>query len=65
MTATMAISPINGVVFSLTAVSGVNAARFDNFLAQTRTNLDPDEEVIFVYNGAPAYRKPGHPATNT
>ena len=43
----------------------MNAARFDNFLAQVRTNLDPDESVIFVYDGAPAHRNPAIPAANT
>ena len=33
----------------------MNAARFDNFLAQARTNLDIEEEVIFVYDGVPAH----------
>ena len=61
----MAISPINGLVFSSAALSRINAARFDNFLAQARTNLDPEEEVIFVYDGAPAHRNPVIPAPNT
>ena len=65
MTMTMAISPINGLVFSSAALSRINAARFDNFLAQARTNLDPEEEVIFVYDGAPAHRNPVIPAPNT
>ena len=65
MTMTMAISPINGLVFSSAALSRINAVRFDNFLAQARTNLDPDEEVIFVYDGAPAHRNPVIPAPNT
>ena len=39
--------------------------RFNDFLAQTRQNLDPDEEVIFIYDGAPAHRYPAIPATNT
>ena len=29
----MAVSPINGLVFSSATVGGMNAARFDNFLA--------------------------------
>ena len=65
MTMTMAISPINGLLFSSAALSRINAARFDNFLALARTNLDPDEEVIFVYDGAPAHRNPVIPAPNT
>ena len=39
LTVTMAISPINGLVFSSAFVGGMNAARFDNFLTQARTNL--------------------------
>ena len=65
LTVTMAISPINGLVFSSAAVGGMNAERFNNFLAQARTNLDPDESVTFVYDGAPAHRNPTIPAPNT
>ena len=61
----MAISPINGLVFSSAFVGGMNAARFDNFPTQARTNLDPEESVIFVYDGAPAHRSPTGPAPNT
>lgn len=61
----MAISPINGLVFSSAAVGGMNAARFDNFLAQVRRNLDPDESVIFVYDGVLAHQNPAIPAPNT
>lgn len=49
---TMAIPPLNGLVFSSAAVGGMNGARFDNFLAQAGTSL---EEVIFVNDGAPAH----------
>ena len=48
LTVTMAISPINGLVFLSGAVEGMSAEHFNNFLAQARTNLDPDESVIFV-----------------
>ena len=65
LTVTMAISPINGLVFSSATVGGMNAERFNNFLAQARTNLDPDEPVIFVYDGAPAHRNPTIPVPNT
>ena len=43
----------------------MNAARFDNLLTQARTNLDPEESVIFLYDGAPAHRNPTVPALNT
>ena len=65
LTVTMARSPINGLVFSSAFVGGMNAALFDNFLTQARTNLDPEESVIFVYDGAPAHRNPTVPALNT
>ncbi|PFX13418.1 hypothetical protein AWC38_SpisGene22493 [Stylophora pistillata] len=55
LTVTMAIPPINGLVFSSAAVGEINATWFDNFLAQARTNPDLDEEVIFVYDRAPAH----------
>ena len=65
-TVTMVISPINGLVFSCAFVGGMNAARFDDFLTQARTNLDPEESVIFVYHaGAPAHRNPTVPVLNT
>ena len=62
---TMAISPISGLVFSSAAVGGMNAARFDNFLTQVRRNLDPEEGVIFVFDGAPAHRNAVIAAPNT
>ena len=43
----------------------MNAPRFNDFLAQTRQNLDAHEEVIFIYDGAPAHRNPAIPAANT
>ena len=30
-----------------------------------KTDPDPDEEVIFIYDRAPAHRNPAIPATNT
>ena len=61
----LAVSPVNGLVFHSAYVGGMNARRFNDFLVQTRQNLDPDEEVIFIYNGAPAHRNLAIPATNT
>ena len=43
----------------------MNGRRFDDFLAQTRLNLDPDEQVIFIYDGAPAHRNPAIPGPNS
>ena len=37
----------------------------NDVLAQTSQNLDPDEEVIFIYDGAPAHRNPAIPTANT
>ena len=65
LTVRMAVSPINGHVFSSAAFGGMNAALFDNFLAQAWETLDPGGEVIFVYDGAPAHRNPVIPAPNT
>ena len=48
---TMAISPLNGLVFFSAFAGAMNAARFDDFLTQARTNLDPKKFVIFVYHG--------------
>ena len=63
LTVTMAISPINGLVFSSAAVGGMNAARFDNFLAQARTNVG--DLYGLMYDGAPAHRNPAIPAPIT
>ena len=52
VTVTMVISHTNGLVFHSAVVGGMNARRFDDFLAQTRLNLNPDEHVIFIYEGA-------------
>ena len=65
VTVALAVSPVNGLVFHSAYVGGMNAPRFNTFLAQTRQNLDPDEEVIFIYDGAPAHRNPANPAANT
>ena len=65
LTVRMAVSPIKGHVFSSAAFGGMNAAIFDYFLAQAWETLDPDGEVIFVYDGAPAHPNPVIPAPNT
>ena len=65
MTLALEVSPVNGLVFHSAYVGGMNARCFNDFLAQTRQNLDPDEEVVFIYDGAPAHRNPAIPATNT
>ena len=66
VTVALAISPTtNGLVFHSSMVGGMNAQKFNDFLAQTRLNLDPYEHVIFIYDGAPAHHNPANPAPNT
>ena len=65
VTLALAVSPVNGLVFYYAYIGGMNTPHFNAFLAQTRQNLDPDEEVIFIYDGVPAHRNPAIPAANT
>ena len=65
VTVALAVSPVNGLVFHSAYIGGMNAPRFNDFLVHTRQNLDPDEEVIFIYDGAPAHRNPAIPVANT
>ena len=60
----LAISPTAGLVFHSTIIVRMNAQKFADFLAQIRLNLDPDEQVIFIYD-APAHHNPGNPGPNT
>ena len=64
-TVTMAIMPINGLMFPSGAVDGMNVALFNNFLADAKTNLDPYKSVISVFDGVLAHRNPAIPAPNT
>ena len=65
VTVALAASPVNSLVFHSAYIGGTNARRFNDFLAQTRQNLDPDEEVIFIiYDGWPAHRNPAIPTAN-
>ena len=43
----------------------MNAERFSDFLTQARLNLDAEELVVFIYNGAAAHRRPNPPGPNT
>ena len=61
MTVALAISPTSGLVFHSAILRGMNGQRFDDFLVQTRLNLNPDEHMIFIYDGAPAHRNPAIP----
>ena len=65
MTVALAVSPVDSLVFHSACIGGINAPRSNDFLAQMRQNLDPDEEVIFIYDSAPAHRNPAIPAANT
>ena len=65
MTVASAISPTSGLVFHSAILGGMNGRRFDDFLADTRLSLDPDEHLIFIYPGAPAHRNPAIPGPNS
>ena len=43
----------------------MNAERFNDFLRDARLNLNPEDQVIFIYDGAPAHRNPENPGPNT
>ena len=60
-----AISLTASLVFHSAIIGGMNAQKFADFLAQTRLNLDPDEQVVFIYDIAPAHHNPGNPGPNT
>ena len=65
LTVAPAISPTAGLVFHSAIIGGINAQKFAHFLAQTRLNLDRDEQVVFIYDIAPAHHNPGNPGPNT
>ena len=65
VTVALAISPTNGLVFHSAFLGGMNGQRFNDFLSQTRLNLDPNEHVIFIYDGAPAHNNPAIPGPNS
>ena len=65
VTVALAISPINGLVFHSSIIGGMNAGRFSEFSAQARLNLDPNEHVVFIYDGAPEHRRPNQLGPNT
>ena len=56
-TVALAVSATNGLVFHSAMFGGMNRQRFSELLAQTRENLDPEEDVIFIYDGAPAHNE--------
>ena len=65
VTVALAISQTNGLVFHSAIIGGMNTQRFSDVLAQKRLNLDPDENIIFIYHGAPAHHSPADPGQNT
>ena len=46
-------------------IGGVNAERFNDFLRDARLNLNPDDQVIFIYDGAPAHGNQENPGPST
>lgn len=42
-------------------IGGMNVRLFNDFLAQTRQNLNPDDLVILIYDGSPAHRSANNP----
>ena len=46
-------------------IGGMNARLFNEFLAQARRQLNPEELVYMLYDGAPAHRNADNPAANT
>ena len=54
----LAILPTNGLVFHSAFLGGKNRNKFNDFLSQTIVNLDPNEHVILIYEGALAYNNP-------
>ena len=61
VTVALAISPTNGLVFHSAFLGGMNGQRFNDFLSQAKLNIDPNEHVIFIYDGAPAHNNPAIP----
>ena len=43
----------------------MNAERFNNFLRDAQLNLNPDDQVIFIYDAAPAQRNLENSGPNT
>ena len=64
VTVALAISPTNGLVFH-SALGGMTGQRFNDFLTQARLNLDPNEHVIFIYDGALAHNNPAISGPNS
>ncbi|XP_044167440.1 uncharacterized protein LOC122951496 [Acropora millepora] len=65
VTVALAISHTNGLVFHSAIIGGMNTQGFRDVLAQTRLNLDPDENIIFIYHSAHAHHSAADPGQNT
>ena len=65
VTVALAISPTNGLVLHSAFLGGMTGQRFNDFLTQARLNLDPNEHLIFIYDGAPARNNPAIPGPNS
>ena len=61
----MAVSPTAGLVHYTAQVGGINAQLFKDFLGQARRQLNLDELIYLIYDGAPAHRNAVNPAANT
>ena len=51
-----------GLVFHSEFLGGMAGQRYNDFLAQARLNLDPNEHLTFIYDGEPAHSNPAIPA---
>ena len=65
LTVALAISATAGLVFHSEIIGGMTAQKFAVFLTQARLHLGLDEQVVFIYDGAPAHHNPGNPGPNT
>ena len=65
LTVTLAIFPTAGLVFYFAIIGGTNAQKFADLFTQTRLHLDPDQQVVFIYDRAPAHHNPSNPGANT
>ena len=52
-------------IFHSAFLGGMTGQRLNDFLTQARLNLDPNEHVIFNYDGAPAHNSPAIPGPNS
>ena len=68
VTITLAMSPTAGLVHYTSVVGRMNARVFNDFLAQARRQLNPDDLVYMIYDGASVHRNANinaNPAANT